>query len=61
MRSYLLVTGVIFALLTIAHLWRMIWESHALATTPWFVGITILSAVLSGWAFRLAMKQPRAS
>ena len=51
MRTYLWVTGALFALLTVVHVWRMIVESSA--RDPWFVLITAISALLSGWAFKL--------
>ena len=53
MRAYLMVTGTIFGLVTLAHVWRVVAESTRLATDPWFVLLTALSAALCGWAFRL--------
>ncbi len=53
MKSYLLTTGTIFGLITIAHVWRVIEEGVHLARDPWFVLLTIVSAGLSLWAFRL--------
>jgi hypothetical protein len=53
MGLYLWVTGSVFGLLTVVHIWRMIAESMAPAREPWFVLITAISAVLSGWAFSL--------
>lgn len=53
MRAYLAITGVMFALIAVAHLWRIAVESRALATEPWFMGLTVLAAVMSVWAFRL--------
>ena len=53
MRAYLISTGVLFALVALAHVWRVIAESPALATDPWFVLLTILSVAMSAWAFRL--------
>jgi hypothetical protein len=61
MRAYLLVTAIAFALLTLAHVWRIIAESTALARDPWFVLVTVLSAALSGWAFRLWRRAPRST
>jgi hypothetical protein len=54
MRAYLAVTGTVFALLTLAHIWRAIVESR-LATDPWFILVTLLSAVLCLWACRLLL------
>lgn len=53
MKAYLLVTGTIFGLLTLAHVWRVVAESTRLAADPWYVLITVLSAALCLWAFRL--------
>jgi hypothetical protein len=55
MRAYVRVTGVIFGLLTLAHIWRVVAESRRLAADPWFVLITLLSAALCGWALRLLL------
>jgi len=53
MRAYLITTGTLFALVAVAHVWRVVAESRALATDPWFVALTVLSLALSGWALRL--------
>ena len=53
MRAYLITTGVLFALVAVAHVWRVIAESSVLATDPWFVLLTILAVAMSAWAFRL--------
>ena len=53
MKSYLWVTGSVFALLAIVHIWRMVVESMAPAREPWFVVITLIAAGLSAWAFKL--------
>lgn len=59
MRAYLVTTGTVFGLITIAHLFRIIAENHRLATEPWFLILTILAAVLSFWAFRLVPRVPK--
>lgn len=53
MRAYLITTGVLFLLVVAAHVWRVVAESRALASDPWFVLLTVLSAAMSVWAFRL--------
>ena len=58
MRTYAAVTAVLFALLTAIHVWRMFVERH-LATEPWFIAVTLLSACLTVWAIRLAARPPR--
>ena len=59
MRAYLVTTGVMFALIAVAHVWRIVAESRALATEPWFMGLTVLAVVMSVWAFRLLRTAPR--
>ncbi len=55
MRAYVIATGVIFGLLTVVHLWRMIEEPH-LATDPWFVLVTLVSAGLCFGAWRVVRR-----
>jgi len=50
MRAYIITTGAIFALITIAHVARLATESHVLRE-PIFLLLTILAAALSVWAF----------
>ena len=58
MKAYVTTTGVVFGLLTAAHIWRVIEESH-LATDPWFVLITVAAAALSLWAWLVLKRSPR--
>jgi hypothetical protein len=51
-KLYVLVTGILFGLLTLAHVWRMIEERH-LASDPWYLGITAAAAILGLWAWRV--------
>jgi len=60
MRAYTLTTGIVFALLAVAHLWRIVGERRELATQPEFVGITLVAAALSAWAFIALRRTPRA-
>jgi hypothetical protein len=53
MKTYVITTGALFGLLTLAHIWRMIEENRELATDPSFLLITAIAAALSLWAFRL--------
>lgn len=55
MRVYTVTTGVVFGLLVIAHIWRVYEEGSAIAN-PWFIGITVVAAGISAWAFSLARK-----
>jgi hypothetical protein len=59
MKIYLAVTAVLFALLTVVHLWRMVAESTSLARDPWFLVITLISAAFCLWAVRLWVAERR--
>ena len=56
MRIYVIATGVIFGLITIAHVWRMFVEPH-MAREPWFLLLTVVSAALCLLAWRVARRQ----
>lgn len=58
MKAYVITTGVIFALITIAHLARMAVESRVL-TEPLYLLLTILSAALAVWAVVLLRRPSR--
>jgi hypothetical protein len=49
MRLYIITTGAIFALITVAHILRLASESHVLKE-PLFLLLTILSAALTVWS-----------
>ena len=56
MRAYLLVTGSLFALLALLHLWRTVAEWSRLGDPVFLVegpGIGAIAAGLSVWAWRL--------
>jgi hypothetical protein len=53
MKAYVMTTGVVFSLLTLAHVWRAVVEGRHLATDPFFILITAAAAALSLWAWRL--------
>ena len=57
MRTYVVTTGILFGLLTLAHVLRIVHESRALAADPWYVLITVATAVLCVWAFVLIRQQ----
>ena len=52
-RAYLFTTGAVFGIITIAHIWRLMAESRALAHDPWFILMTLVTAGLCVWAVRL--------
>jgi hypothetical protein len=57
MRTYLATTGVLFALLVVAHVWRATIEP-TLVRDPWFLIFSVLAAGLSIWAFSLFRRAP---
>ena len=59
MKAYVMTTGAVFGLLTLAHIWRVIEEGPHLAKQPWWVVITVAAAVLCLWAIRLLWRPPR--
>jgi hypothetical protein len=60
MKAYVTTTGIIFALLTVAHVWRVFEEGPHLATDPWYALITLAAAALCLWAWRLLRLSTRA-
>jgi hypothetical protein len=52
MKAYVVTTGAVFGLLTVAHIWRIFLEPH-LAKEPWFILVTLIAFVLCLWAWRL--------
>jgi hypothetical protein len=53
MKTYVTTTGVLFGLLTVAHLWRMFSVEPEMARDPWYILITAIAAALCLWAVRL--------
>jgi hypothetical protein len=53
MKAYVMTTGAVFGLLTVAHLWRIVEEGPHLARDPWYVLITLAAGALSLWAWRV--------
>ena len=49
MRAYIITTGAIFALITIAHVARLATEGHVLRE-PFFLILTALAAALTVWS-----------
>jgi uncharacterized protein involved in response to NO len=58
MTGYVKTTGVLFALITLAHLLRMFAEPH-LATDPWYLLLTALAAGFTLWAWRVLPRRTR--
>jgi hypothetical protein len=59
MKAYLITTGTVFGLITLAHIWRVLAEGSHLATEPFFLLLTAAAAALSFWAWRLLKRLSR--
>ena len=59
MKAYVMTTGALFALLTLAHGWRIFQEGPHLTKDPWFVLITVAAASLCFWSWRLLRASSR--
>jgi hypothetical protein len=59
MKAYIITTGAVFGLLTIAHLLRIALENRDLATDPAYILITLASATLCIWAWRVLRRSNR--
>lgn len=51
MKAYIMTSGLIFALIAIAHVIRVAMESTRILHEPIFALLTLLAAALSIWAF----------
>jgi hypothetical protein len=52
-KAYLITTGTLFGLITLAHVWRVIEEGMKLAMDPWYILLTLVAAAMSVWTFCL--------
>jgi len=59
MKAYLITTGTVFGLITLAHIWRIFAEGSHLATDPLFLFLTFVAAALCFWAWRLLWRSSR--
>ena len=62
MKAYVILTGFVFGAITVAHMWRIIYEPH-LGRDTWFLLLTAATLGLSIWAVRLLFllrRQPQA-
>ena len=55
MKAYIITTGVIFGLITVAHILRMVKEPHVF-TEPVFLLLTVVAAALCVWSW-LALRR----
>ena len=59
MKAYLITTGALFGVITIAHVWRMFAEGLTPAREPFYLVLTLIAAALSLWAWRLLKFLPK--
>lgn len=59
MKAYVITTGAIFALIVIAHIWRIAVEGPGVASSPIFVVFTLLAAALAAWSCWILRRLPR--
>lgn len=59
MKAYVITTGTIFGLLTVAHVRRVLQEDPHLAERPWHILITVAAAALCLWACGLVWRASR--
>ena len=50
MKAFLATAAVLFGLVTLVHIWRMIVEPSVRTGNPWVMIMTVISAILFGWA-----------
>jgi hypothetical protein len=58
MRAYIVVTGILFAGIIVAHVMRVAAEGTHLLTAPWFMLLTALAAGMCGWAVTIFRRLP---
>jgi hypothetical protein len=52
-KAYVVTTGTLFAVLVVAHIWRVVEEGAGPAKDPFFIAIKVAAAALSVWAWRV--------
>jgi hypothetical protein len=58
MKTYVVITGVLFALIVAAHVWRMFVEPHLVHEASYWV-ITGFAAGMSAWAWIVLRRSSR--
>lgn len=58
MKAYLITTGAVFGLITVAHIARVIAEGPHLLREPWWVLLTLAAMAMCLWAVRLLGRKP---
>lgn len=55
MKAFVATAGIVFALLVVVHVWRSVEEGQGV-TNPFFIGVTVIAAAFSVWAWRVYRK-----
>lgn len=58
MKAYLMTTGGVFGMITLAHVARIFAEGPHLLTEPFWILLTLAAAALTIWAVRLLRRLP---
>jgi hypothetical protein len=53
MKSYVITSGLVFGLITLAHIMRVFAEGLRLVKEPWFILTSVAAAALCLWAWRV--------
>jgi len=56
-KAYVATTGVLFAAITVAHVWRVYEEGRGVAHDPFFLLLTVISAAFTVWALILLRRR----
>jgi hypothetical protein len=59
MKAYVITSGAIFGLITLAHIARVFAEGPRLAADPLFILLTVAAASLCVWAWRVFKRLSR--
>ena len=59
MRAYVITTGIVFAVLVVAHILRALAEGSQLMKQPLYILTTLAAAALFVWAMSLLRRSPR--
>jgi hypothetical protein len=58
-KTYVIITAVVFGLLALVHVWRMIEEGPHVARDPFFIISTVVAVALCLWAGRVLWRMRR--
>lgn len=53
MKAYVLMSGLLYLLLLVAHVARVVAEGASVVRSPMFAGTTLAAALMTAWSWRL--------